>query len=259
MMTLNNGLCRQTSKRQPFSHCRYDHDDVEASPACRRAVHEAVRLLREAGHHVEHFKPFAFKETFQLYFNHVLSDDGVNSLVWLENEIVDQAIEVNILVWRCAVWLRKYLAFPIANLVSPISAPLLHLGHRQSSDLWVSVAKLEDYFVKVLAEWRRRKIDTVIYPGFVTPAPFLKDPARLVGAIPTVSVNNLLGLPGGTLPITRVTGDDEVRDRTSCYSLPKLLSQSGMFSTCTQYNPSRRKARAYHTKTRTEVTTCCTG
>ena len=77
-----------------------------AIPSCRRAVREAVTLLQQSGHTLVKFEPPGLKELQYLYFHHSLADGGSNALKWLEGDVIDQSIQVNMLVWKLPKWFK---------------------------------------------------------------------------------------------------------------------------------------------------------
>lgn len=92
----------------PFSgDFRYASDETfPAIPSCRRAVEETVQLLQKSGHTIVEFEPPQLKELQYRYFHHSLGDGGSNALSWLEGDLIDQSIEMNMLVWRLPTWFK---------------------------------------------------------------------------------------------------------------------------------------------------------
>ena len=75
--------------------------------------------------------------------------------------------------------------------------------------------------------WLAEGIDAVIAPGFVFPAPPIKNPARLVPAISYTAAYNMVDFPAGSLPVTRVTSADEV-----CYRMYHYVMGASNVNRC---------------------------
>ncbi len=80
----------------------------------------------------------------------------------------------------------------------------------RTKDLWRSFAKLDNLRNNIIEAWLSQNIDVVIAPGFVFPAPPIKNPARLVPAISYTCAYNMIDFPAGSMPVTRVIKQDEV-------------------------------------------------
>ena len=79
----------------------YDDDQFfPAVPGCKRAVRVAVEALASQGHEVVPFYPPGLRDFIKDYFNFALADLGKLSLKEWEDEVLDQAIEVNQMVFR---------------------------------------------------------------------------------------------------------------------------------------------------------------
>ena len=74
----------------------------------------------------------------------------------------------------------------------------------------ISLRKLDEIIHEILTTWQNQNIDVVIAPGFAFPAPPVKHPARLVPAVAYTAAYNVVNFPAGTVPVTRVTSEDEV-------------------------------------------------
>ncbi len=88
-----------------------DNGKVSVSPGCARAVTNALELLRGAGHEIVHYSSHRhlLSRAFELYFDHMLADEGVNTMAWLDGDIYDRSIETNVLVWSMPRVVRRTL------------------------------------------------------------------------------------------------------------------------------------------------------
>ena len=81
----------------------------------------------------------------------------------------------------------------------------------RTTEIWKSLAALDTITHEVLTAWQQKGIDVIIAPGFAFPAPPVKHPARLIPALSYTAGYNVLDFPVGTVPITRVLPQDEVK------------------------------------------------
>lgn len=154
--------------------------------------------------------PYDFWEIYDLFFHLINADDGSNSMAYLKNELIDDSIETNMMVWSQPMWVRKYIFYPLHQFVSPIGAEALIRGHFKTKELWLTMESVSNLFTRVMNEWNKHELDVVITPGFISPAPFLQDPSKIAAMTPLLGANNILDLPGGVVPMTHVTPEDEV-------------------------------------------------
>lgn len=71
--------------------------------------------------------------------------------------------------------------------------------------------RLDNVIDEILTLWQAKGIDVIIAPGFVFPAPPVKHPARLIPAVSYTASYNVLDFPVGSVPVSRVIAQDEVR------------------------------------------------
>ena len=57
---------------------------------------------------------------------------------------------------------------------------------------------------------QKLNIDLLLFGGFPFPAPPIKNPPRLIPAVPYNGVYNILNFPVGILPITKESQEDQV-------------------------------------------------
>lgn len=96
-------------------------------------------------------------------------------------------------------------------MVSPLTALGLKGAKYETKDMWLSLKLLEDALNELLEELNSKKLDVIVCPTFACPAPFEKDPGRMIAALSYVTHINLLNLPSGVLPVSRITPNDSVR------------------------------------------------
>eukprot|EP00756_Hemistasia_phaeocysticola_P009434 Hpha_TRINITY_DN14881_c0_g4::TRINITY_DN14881_c0_g4_i1::g.169508::m.169508 len=203
-MPWNERLYEQTRTKQRLRIGYYTHDGfLAASPACTRAVNEAVEALRRAGHECVEWTPPDMTKLVPLYAA-LLSADGARTL----NKSAVQApglaalvtkTQVPVLVKRFGAWLLRTL------FQSPIMAQLTRgMAERRVDELYAGQKERADARTDAQQMFVRDELDAVIAPCMPTPAPphrsFLKAPfgANYTGTW------NLLDWCGVSVPITVV-------------------------------------------------------
>jgi len=205
----NENLFQPQKKRLKIGY--YTEDGYfPLTPACKRAVEVAIEAVSGAGCEIVYFRPPNLEVISHYFFDHMLADAGANSLPMWKNEILDQAIEVNNLVYKIPLWIRRNIIGPLLRLLSPIMSDVSSRGLTHSKDLSISLRKLDEIIHEILTTWQNQNIDVVIAPGFAFPAPPVKHPARLVPAVAYTAAYNVVNFPAGTVPVTRVTSEDEI-------------------------------------------------
>lgn len=188
-----------------------DFETIESVPAAKRAVKLAVELLTEDGHEVEHFVPFDNVEIWNMFLNHIGSDHGDNAKAPLKGDLIDPSIQLANLFWSTPRWIRITLIRWVMAFWSKINAENMLRGCVKVSELQTSLKRLEDMKQEVFDQWNQKGFDVIICPSFAHPAPLLGDAGVLVQSLSGVVFDNLLDVPGGVLPMTRVTKADQVR------------------------------------------------
>ena len=200
----------------------YDDDGFfPAMPGCKRAVHEIVEKLKASGHTLVEWTDRNHTEMFRTFSEIILSDLGFHSLEQWKGEILDQALEVNALNYKCPKKLR-WIVSAVISLVSKKMKLLADAHPTLTKDLWVTNANRDNQIDALFAEWNRHDFDIVICPGFPFPAPPHKYPTRVLPAISYTGVYNLTGQPVGCVPITRETQVDQ--DNMASYPVKSDLT-----------------------------------
>jgi len=139
----------------------------------------------------------------------MLADLGQNALEVWKDEVLDQSICVNNLVYKIPFCLRSTLFKYFFDLTSPSMAKVAAAGLNNAAHLMKGLEECEARREAHLRAWVEAEIDVVIAPGFTTQAQPLKDPARLVPATCFTSVYNVIDFPVGTVPVDVVTQTDQ--------------------------------------------------
>ena len=105
---------------------RYDDDGYfPATPCCKRAVHEATAILEKLGHEIVFFQLPNLKAIVDMYFDHMLADDGETSLDIWEGEILDQVrAQLNFSgPWENVSTLWQYLLLHLYKTLPNLALP----------------------------------------------------------------------------------------------------------------------------------------
>jgi len=187
----------------------YTHDGFfPPTPGCIRAVRETVELLEAAGHEVIEWKDFDNSDIFEVFVASILSDGGHHSLKTWKGEILDQAIELNVLSFTTPGWIRWIHSF-LLGLVSKKIQMVWDTHPTQSKDLWKTNADKDRLTDEFYEEWDKQNFDIVICPGFPFPAPKPTHAARMISATSYTGVYNSIGCPVGIVPVTKETLEDQ--------------------------------------------------
>uniref|UniRef100_A0A452ICX2 Fatty-acid amide hydrolase 1 n=1 Tax=Gopherus agassizii TaxID=38772 RepID=A0A452ICX2_9SAUR len=176
------------SSSTPLRIGYYDTDGYFLLPPCmRRAVHETRTLLQEAGHTVRSH----WVDPAQLAHPDCLFSVSLPS----ELDSVDPNSCSQINCYRLPFLLKKILAFLTKPLVSYIFFPSVpERGHI--------------YQQEFLSRWRNLDLDVILCP-VLGPAFTLGYPGRLIAAVSSTMLYNVLNFPAGVVPVTTVTEADE--------------------------------------------------
>ena len=211
----------------------YDSDGfIPATPGCKRAVKVAVDLLAAKGHTVVHYQPADMVELVKDFFRLILADLGANSLEVWKDEVLDQSIEVNNIIYKVPYAVRITVLNLLFNIFSPSMAKLAKCSLHVTADLWKGMKELDQRKTEFLNAWKEQELDILIAPGFVYPAPPLADPARLIPATNLTVIYNVLNLPVGSVPVDVYNEEDKVSKGSQSIVLKTLFvpGQDGRLS-----------------------------
>ncbi|XP_050819627.1 vitamin D3 hydroxylase-associated protein-like [Gopherus flavomarginatus] len=212
------------SSSTPLRIGYYDTDGYFLLPPCmRRAVHETRTLLQEAGHTLIPFVPPRIDYVMnELFMKGLFADGGAALLEKFELDSVDPNSCSQINCYRLPFLLKKILAFLTKPLFPRFSSYLNALcgvwSPKEFSELH---AALMIYQQEFLSRWRNLDLDVILCP-VLGPAFTLGYPGRLIAAVSSTMLYNVLNFPAGVVPVTTVTEADEenLKHYTGHYSDP---------------------------------------
>ncbi|KAL3831831.1 hypothetical protein ACJMK2_023533 [Sinanodonta woodiana] len=182
-------------------------------PACKRAVMDAKDILEREGHKLIPFEVPDLKEIFtEIYLPVIFGDNTQMLLEHLKNDVIDPGISLAVTNWslpKCVQWLMSWVMSSVYN------DNVIGKGIRSTSqsrnvyDWWKLAERLEEYKKKFLSLWRSLELDALICPGFAFPAVPNGEVFNVLGGVTYTALYNLLDYPAGTVPVTKVTREDE--------------------------------------------------
>jgi len=189
-------------------------DDGYVTPCAtsQRAVREAAEILRRAGATVVEFRPPRANEHY-LLMAAGLSADGM--------EVVGAALGKDPVITPVA--LNKRLGSTSRTLLKQLSRVARAAGERRLADilavaglksvaeLWTLTRERTAMQREELDHWNEAKLDLVLCPATATPAPQHGSTGDFTAAAVYTTRYNLLNLPAGVVPVTRVRTDETER------------------------------------------------
>ncbi|XP_043347002.1 vitamin D3 hydroxylase-associated protein-like isoform X2 [Dermochelys coriacea] len=212
------------SSSTPLRIGYYDTDGYFLLPPCmRRAVHETRMLLQEAGHTLIPFIPPRIDYVMnELFMKGLFADGGAALLEKFELDTVDPNSCSQINCYKLPFLLKKILAFLTKPLFPRFSSYLNALcGVWSPKEFSKLHAALMIYRREFLSRWRDLDLDVVLCP-VLGPAFTLGYPGRLIAAVSSTMLYNVLNFPAGVVPVTTVTeaDEDELKHYTGHYNDP---------------------------------------
>jgi fatty acid amide hydrolase len=193
-----------------------------ASPAIVRAVREAVSALRAAGAEViewdaaEVQRHLPTSDAFDLYCSLVGADGGADARRLSKGSTLDP--RVSRLLWIAGLPrpLRAVVVTGLRRAGQHLQARIVNAARPRSADgYWQLIERKNHLAARVLSHLRHQKISALLCPPHALPAtPHVKAFDLLAAASYSMFIN-LLGLPSGTVAMTRVApGEDTSRPRS---------------------------------------------
>jgi len=181
-----------------------------ASPAIRRAVTEAAAALAARGAHVEPFAPPDVPQAMRLYFGLLSADGGANLKRTLGASPMDWRIRRLMRVGEVPKLLRPVMQRLFASRGQNRSVELLRSIRAASADgYWQLTLARAEYAEQFLSAMQTARLDALVFPPHALPALTHGATRDLPQAASYSFLANLLGIPAGVLPATRVGAGEE--------------------------------------------------
>lgn len=179
------------------------------APAVKRAVREAVGVLAGQGVMVEPIEPPRIAEAMFLYTATLAADGAADAERLLRGSKVDSRIAQLTLAGRIPGWLRPLVAWGFDKKNAPFKAGLVRTARPRSADeYWQLTYRIQQFRQKFLDDFAA-KYDALILPGYALPATPHRAALDLIPAAADILLMNLLGVPSGVVPVTRVRTDEQ--------------------------------------------------
>ncbi|CAB4060473.1 FAAH [Lepeophtheirus salmonis] len=191
----------------------FDHNNYfEAVPSCTRALYECVDLLSQNGHDLIKIEDPGTPKLVDIVLSSFQSDGGarVRSVVD-EKECIDECYRLNYYLAYVPEFIKYYLGKIIFTYIIP-SKILLQLSSKKAlpaSEIWRLSGELQTFEEKVHEIWwQSLGLDAVITPGFAFPAIPNSEVSIYLPAAAFTAPYNILDLPAGVVPFTKVNQED---------------------------------------------------
>lgn len=193
----------------------YEDDGfLRPGAAIRRAVREAADALERAGAQVVPFEPPNVQEMVDLYFAALSSDGMVTLAQALDGEPIIDPLRTMFRIGQMPRAARRSLRFAARAMRERRLANLLaQIGEKPVSELWRLAGRRTAFMRDEMRAWNERALDAVVCPASVTPASPHGMSHDFTLSICYVARYNLLHLPAGVVPVTRVRADETTRDK----------------------------------------------
>jgi fatty acid amide hydrolase len=186
-----------------------------ASPAVKRAVREATVALRALGAHVEMFAPPDVAGAMHTFFGILAADGARGARTRLGKAKRDPRITGLLQSVGIPNVLRPLaLAAARASGQARLARQLAAIRPSATHEFWSLVEAQAAYRRRFIAELDRGGFDAIVCPPLALPALKHGSAYFLAGAASYSMIYNLLGMPAGVVPVTRVRADEAVARTT---------------------------------------------
>ncbi|NWU47417.1 FAAH1 hydrolase, partial [Dromas ardeola] len=207
------------SSSAPLRVGYYDTDGYFPLPPCmRRAVQETRGALQAAGHQLVPFSPPRIHYVMtELFLKTFFADGGRGWLDVFTGGIVDPSLKSQVNGCKIPRLGKKLLTLILKPLVRLFRQFLLLLKLknvatistcRSVKEMWNHHHEIQAYRTEFIARWRELQLDVVLCP-VLGPAFTTGYPGKLLTAISSTMLYNVLNFPAGVVPVSTVTEADE--------------------------------------------------
>ncbi|NWZ78030.1 FAAH1 hydrolase, partial [Poecile atricapillus] len=202
------------SSSTPLRVGYYDTDGYFPLPPCmRRAVRETRRALQAAGHQLVLFSPprvpYVMNELFMKTF---FADGGRAWLDVFTGDIVDPGLKPQVNSCKIPRPVKKLLALLLKPLQFLLLLKLKDVTMistcRSVREMWNHHHQIQVYRAQFITQWKELQLDVVLCP-VLGPAFTTGYPRKLLSAISSTMLYNVLNFPAGVVPVSTVTEADE--------------------------------------------------
>ncbi|NXG74775.1 FAAH1 hydrolase, partial [Baryphthengus martii] len=198
------------SSSAPLRVGYYDTDGYFPLPPCmRRAVQETRGALQAAGHELVPFSPPRIHYVMtELFLKTFFADGGRAWLDVFTGGIVDPGLKPQVNFCKIPKLGKKLLALILKPLQFLLLLKLKISTCRSVKEMWNHHHQIQAYRAEFIAQWRELRLDAVLCP-VLGPAFTTGYPGKLLTAISSTMLYNVLNFPAGVVPVSTVTEADE--------------------------------------------------
>lgn len=183
---------------------------MEASPACVRAVHEAVAALERAGVRCVQFCPPDVEEAFLTYCG--LLSTGlphVQDLLLRPGERVADALRKGVMAWALPMWLKVFVT-QLAG--APVMEKVVRMTRARSGAEYYELVAAKMRYMDKFANAFTSDLDLLLAPVHVLPASAHMTTKDFTPTVCYTALQNLLDYPAGAVPVTTLQPSDAAWD-----------------------------------------------
>ncbi|NXH70070.1 FAAH1 hydrolase, partial [Hydrobates tethys] len=202
------------SSSAPLRVGYYDTDGYFPLPPCmRRAVRETRGALQAAGYQLVLFSPPRIPYVMtELFLKTFFADGGRAWLDVFTGDIVDPSLKPQVNCCKIPRLGKKLLALILKPLQFLLLLKLKNVAMistcRSVKEMWNHHHQIQAYRTEFIARWRELRLDVVLCP-VLGPAFTTGYPGKLLTAISSTMLYNVLNFPAGVVPVSTVTEADE--------------------------------------------------
>ncbi|NWI66649.1 VDHAP protein, partial [Todus mexicanus] len=202
------------SSSAPLRVGYYDTDGYFPLPPCmRRAVQETREALQAAGHELVPFSPPRIHYVMnELFLKTFFADGGRAWLDVFTGGIVDPGLKAQVNCCKIPKLVKKLLALILKPLQSLHLLKLETIATistcRSVKEMWDHQHQIAVYRSEFIAQWMELRLDAVLCP-VLGPAFTTRYPGKLLTAVSSTMLYNVLNFPAGVVPVSTVTEADE--------------------------------------------------
>ncbi|NWS80700.1 FAAH1 hydrolase, partial [Toxostoma redivivum] len=202
------------SSSTPLRVGYYDTDGYFPLPPCmRRAVKETRCALQAAGHQLVLFSPPRIPYVMtELFFKTFFADGGHAWLDVFTGDIVDPGVKPQVNTCKIPRLVKKLLALLLKPLQFLLLLKLKDVAMicicRSVKEMWNHHHQIQEYRSQFITQWKELQLDVVLCP-VLGPAFTTGYPRKLLTAISSTMLYNVLDFPAGVVPVSTVTEADE--------------------------------------------------
>lgn len=200
----------------------YNHDFLQATPACLRAVKEAETALKAAGHAVVPFQlPFSMDDIVSLVYSAIAADGGIFEPSIVSGEPLEDSISPFLWILGLPHWIVSLFAL-ISRLYQDRRPGIFLRSFRSKSagEIKQLLGKRNALIILLEKSWREAGIDALIMPPMSSPALPHGSFVHTSAAASYAFIWNIVDFVAGIVPVTTV---DSKLDAFSKFTLSQFV------------------------------------